>query len=85
MKRALLIVVSALALGSFLLADLAWPKASIAEEIPAPAPAAEAASTAEATPGSVPKEADAEASAEAASEHNDESAADKNVNPASEN
>jgi hypothetical protein len=61
MKRALLIVVSALVLAGFLIAAIAWPKASIAEEIPAAVPAADA-STAEAATSSVPKEAVAETS-----------------------
>jgi hypothetical protein len=46
MKRAFLIRVGALALAGFLIADIAWPKASFAEEISAAAPAAEAAFTA---------------------------------------
>jgi len=67
MKRAVLIVVSALALVGLLIADLAYPKTSIAEEIPAAAPGAEAAATPgaasvpETATGSVPKNAIAEA------------------------
>lgn len=65
MKRAVLIVVSALALVGLLIADIAWPKSSIAEEIPAPAAtaaAAEAASTPAAASSSAPKQATAEMS-----------------------
>ena len=62
MKRVFLIVVSALALAGFLLADIAWPKASTAEETPAAAPAAEARATPEAAASSVPKSATAETS-----------------------
>jgi len=62
MKRAVLIIVSGLALVGLLFADIAWPKASIAEESPAPAPAAQAAATPEAAASSVPKEAAAETS-----------------------
>ena len=61
MKRAVLIIVSALALVGLLIADIAYPKASIAEEISAAAPAAEAAATPEAATSSVPKNAIAEA------------------------
>jgi hypothetical protein len=67
MKRAVLIIVSALALVGLLIADLAYPKASIAEDTPAAAPAAEAAATPEAASApeaatsSVPKDAIAEA------------------------
>jgi len=73
MKRAVLIIVSALALVGLLIADLAYPKASIAEETSAAAPAAqaaatpeaatapEAASAPEAATSSVPKDAIAEA------------------------
>jgi hypothetical protein len=62
MKRAVLIVVSGLALAGLLIADIAWPKASAAEEIPAAAPAAEAGANPEAAARSVPKEATAETS-----------------------
>ena len=67
MKRAVLIVVSLSALAGLLFADIAWPKASVAEEIPAPAPAAEAAATAqastpEAAASTAPKNAIAETS-----------------------
>ena len=62
MKRAVLIIVSALALVGLLIADLAYPKTSIAEETAAAAPAAEAAATPEAAASSVPKEATAETS-----------------------
>jgi hypothetical protein len=62
MKRAVLIIVSALALVGLLIADLAYPKTSIAEESPAAAPAAQAAATPEAAASSVPKEATAETS-----------------------
>lgn len=62
MKRAVLIVVSALALVGLLIADIAWPKASTAEETPAAAPAAEANATPQAAANSVPKEATAETS-----------------------
>ena len=67
MKRAVLIIVSALALVGLLIADLAYPKSSIAEETPAAAPAAQAAATPEAATApeaatsSVPKDAIAEA------------------------
>src|SRR5258708_20561233 len=67
MKRAVLIIVSALVLVGLLIADLAYPKASIAEETPAAAAAAqaaatpEAASAPEAATSSVPKDATAEA------------------------
>jgi FtsZ-interacting cell division protein ZipA len=67
MKRAVLIIVSALALVGLLIADLAYPGASIAEETPAAAPAAEAAATPEAASAqdaatsAVPKDAIAEA------------------------
>ena len=67
MKRAVLIIVSALALVGLLIADLAYPKSSIAEETPAAAPAAqaaatpEAASAPEAATSPVPKDAIAEA------------------------
>ena len=67
MKRAVLIVVSGLALVGLLIADLAYPKASIAEETSAAAPAAQAAATPEAATApeaatsSVPKDAIAEA------------------------
>ena len=67
MKRAVLIIVSALALVGLLIADLAYPKASIAEETSAAAPAAQAAATPEAATApeaatsSVPKDAIAEA------------------------
>ena len=60
MKRAVLIIVSAVALVGLLIADIAWPKASIAEEIPAAAPAAEANATPQAAASSVPKEATAQ-------------------------
>ena len=62
MKRAVLIVVSGLALAGLLIADIAWPKASTAEETPAAAPAAEAGATPEAAASSVPKEATAKTS-----------------------
>ena len=62
MKRAVLIIVSALALVGLLIADLAYPKTSIAEETPAAAPAAEAGATPEAAASSVPKSATAETS-----------------------
>jgi len=62
MKRAVLIIVSALALVGLLIADLAYPKTSIAEETPAAAPAAQAAATPEAAASSVPKSAIAETS-----------------------
>jgi hypothetical protein len=62
MKRAVLIIVSALALVGLLIADLAYPKTSIAEESPAAAPAAQAAATPEAATSSVPKNATAETS-----------------------
>jgi hypothetical protein len=39
MKRAFFIVISALALAGFLLADITWPKTSIADETPAAAAA----------------------------------------------
>ena len=65
MKRAFLIVVSALALVGLLIADIAWPKASSAEEIPAAAPAAQAAATPDAAASSVPQEATAETSGSA--------------------
>ena len=67
MKRAVLIVVSAIALVGLLIADIAYPKTSIAEESPAAEPAAqaaatpEAASVPEAATSSVPKNAIAEA------------------------
>jgi hypothetical protein len=60
MKRAVLIVVSGLALVGLLIADIAWPKASTAEEIPAAAPAAQAAATPEAAASSIPTETTAE-------------------------
>ena len=60
MKRALLIAISALALAGFLIADIAWPKASIAEDTPAEEPAAKAAATPEAATSSAPKEPTAE-------------------------
>jgi hypothetical protein len=62
MKRAVLIIVSALALVGLLIADLAYPKTSIAEEIPAAAPAAQAGATPEAAASSIPKSATAETS-----------------------
>ena len=62
MKRAVLIVVSGLALAGLLIADIAWPKASTAGETPAAAPAAEANATPEAAASSVPKPATAETS-----------------------
>jgi hypothetical protein len=62
MKRAVLIIVSALALVGLLIADLAYPKTSIAEESPAAAPAAQAAATPEAAASSVPNEATAKKS-----------------------
>lgn len=62
MKRAFLIVISALALAGLLLAEIAWPKASIAEETPAAAPAAEATSPAKDATNTAPKEANAETS-----------------------
>ena len=62
MKRAILIVVSALALVGLLIADIAWPRASTAEEIPAAAPAAQAGATPDAAASPVPKEATAETS-----------------------
>jgi hypothetical protein len=62
MKRAVLVIVSALALVGLLIADIAWPKASTADEIPAAAPAAQAGATPEAAANSVPKEATAETS-----------------------
>jgi hypothetical protein len=61
MKRAVLVIVSALALVGLLVADIAYPKTSIAEEIPAAAPAAQAAATPEAATSSVPIEATAAA------------------------
>ena len=60
MKRAFLIVVGALALAGFLMADIAWPKTSIAEEISAAL--AEAASIGEAEAPFVTKQAVAETS-----------------------
>jgi hypothetical protein len=57
MKRAFLIIISALAVVGLLIADVAWPKASIADEIPVPAASAEAASTPKAASSSVPMEA----------------------------
>ena len=62
MKRAVLIVVSALALVGLLIADIAWPRASTAEEIPGAAPAAQAGATPDAAASPVPKEATAETS-----------------------
>jgi hypothetical protein len=62
MKRAFLIIVGALALAGFLIPDIAWPKACIAEETSAAAPAAEAASTAQAETRSVPEQGFAETS-----------------------
>ena len=62
MKRAVLIIVSGLALAGLLIADIAWPKASTAEETPAAAPAAEARATPDAAASSVPKSATAETS-----------------------
>jgi hypothetical protein len=62
MKRAGLIAVSSLALAGLLIADVAWPKASTADEIPVAAPAAVAAATPEAAASSIPKEATAETS-----------------------
>ena len=62
MNRAVLIVVSGLALVGLLIADVAWPKATIAEEMPAAAPAAQAGATPEAAASSIPKEATAETS-----------------------
>ena len=62
MKRAVLIIVSALALVGLLIADLAYPKTSIAEDTPAAAPAAQAGATPEAAASSVPKSAAAETS-----------------------
>jgi hypothetical protein len=60
MKRGLLIVISALALAGFLIADTAWPKASIAEETPAAAAAN--AATPEAATSPAPKDPIAEMS-----------------------
>ena len=62
MKRAVLIIVSGLALAGLLIADIAYPKTSTAEETPAAAPAAEARATPEAAASSVPKSATAETS-----------------------
>ncbi len=67
MKRAVLIVVSGLALVGLLIADIAWPKASTAEEIPAATSAAGTAATPEAAANSVPKPATA-ATSESASQ-----------------
>ena len=60
MKRAVLIIVSALALVGLLIADIAWPKASIAEETPAAEPAAKAAATPEVAVSPAPNEPVAE-------------------------
>lgn len=62
MKRAVLIIVSALAVVGLLVADLAYPKTSIAEDSPAAVPTAEAAATPEAAANSVPKSTTAETS-----------------------
>ena len=62
MKRSVLVIVSGLALVGLLIADIAWPKTSTADEIPAAAPAAQAGATPEAAASSVPKEATAETS-----------------------
>ena len=62
MKRAFLIIVSALALVGLLIADIAWPKASTAEEIPAAAATARTGATPETAASSVPKEATVETS-----------------------
>ena len=62
MKRAFFIVISALALAGLLLADIAWPNATIAEETPAAAPAAEATAPAKEPTNTAPKEANAETS-----------------------
>jgi len=61
MKRAFLIIVGALALAGFLMADIAWPKTSIAEEISAAAAEAASIGGAEAPPF-VTKQAVAETS-----------------------
>ena len=62
MKRAVLIIVSGLALAGLLVADIAWPKASTAEETPAAAPAAQALATPEAATSPIPDEATAKTS-----------------------
>jgi hypothetical protein len=62
MKRSVLVIVSGLALAGLLIADIAWPKASTADEIPAAAPVAQAGTTPEAAASSAPKEATAETS-----------------------
>jgi len=59
MKRSVLVIVSGLALVGLLIADIAWPKTSTADEIPAAAPAAQAGATPEAAASSIPKEATA--------------------------
>ena len=79
MKRAVLIVVSGLALAGLLIADIAWPKASTAEEIPAAAPAAQAGATPEAAASSVPKEATAEKSESASQGTEAEEASAQNM------
>jgi hypothetical protein len=62
MKRSVLVIVSGLALVGLLIADIAWPKTSTADEIPAAVPVAQAGATPEAAASSVPKEATAETS-----------------------
>jgi hypothetical protein len=56
MKRAFLIIVGALALAGFLIPDVAWPKACVAEETSAAASAAGAAPIAQAETRSVPEQ-----------------------------
>jgi len=55
MKRAFLIIVGALVLAGFLIADIGWPKASVSKKVSAAASAAEAASTAQPETRFVPK------------------------------
>jgi len=79
MKRAVLVVVSSLALVVLLIADVAWPKASTAHEIPAATPGAVAAATPEAAASAVPKEATVEASGSSSQETTAEEASVQNM------
>jgi cytoskeletal protein RodZ len=79
MKRAVLIVVSGLALAGLLIADIAWPKASTADETPASAPAAQAGATPQAAASSVPKPATAETSESASQGTTAEGASAQNM------
>lgn len=85
MKRTFLIIISALALAGLLISDIAWPKASSADEIPGAVPAARAAATPETAGSSVPKEAVPEISASVSPGAKAEEASEQKIERSAEN